>query len=61
MAHYYDYRSTKDVDAGWTEEATKEIEKSIIDVLDETSSPFGAVSIRRFGDVVSVDLSEDHC
>lgn len=59
LAHYYDYRATKDVDAWWTEEATEEIKKSIIKVLNEALNYFGSVSVRRFGDVVSVDLSQN--
>jgi len=58
LAHYHDYRTTKVVDAWWTSEATEKNKQDIIDFLKTTLENFGDVSIRRFGDVVSVDLRQ---
>lgn len=58
LAHYFDYRSTKDVDAWWTVDATEKIKNQVINFLKTTLKEFGEISIRRFGDVVSVDVKE---
>jgi len=59
LAHYYEYRTTKDVDAWWTLEATPEAQKSIIALLIGILEKYGEVKVRRFGDVVSIDLIQD--
>jgi len=56
LAHYYEYRTTKDVDAWWTNEATERDKNKIVEILETTLTKFGEVTTRRFGDVVSVDL-----
>ena len=33
LAHYHEYRSTKDVDAWWTIETTKRQQQDVIDIL----------------------------
>lgn len=58
LAHYHDYRTTKDVDAWWSYKATEKDKKSVIEVIKTTLENFGEVSIRRFGDVVSIDLRQ---
>ncbi|HEX9653887.1 MAG TPA: nucleotidyl transferase AbiEii/AbiGii toxin family protein [bacterium] len=55
---YHEFRSTKDVDAWWTSEATAKEQKEVIEVLRKTLEKFGEVKLRRFGDVVSLDLYE---
>ena len=56
LAHYFEYRTTKDIDAWWTENAGENEKKAVISLLENTLKNFGDVSIRRFGDVVSIDL-----
>ncbi|MFZ5516768.1 MAG: nucleotidyl transferase AbiEii/AbiGii toxin family protein [Candidatus Zhuqueibacterota bacterium] len=59
LAHYYDYRTTKDVDAWWTVDATEKIKSQVINLLKTTLEDFGEISVRRFGDVISVDVKEN--
>jgi len=56
LAFYHDFRTTKDVAAWWTSEATEKSKQSVISLLEKTLARFGEVKIRRFGDVVSLDL-----
>lgn len=49
-------RATKDVDAWWTRESTEEEQQEVVAVLENTLARSGKVEIRRFGDVVSLDL-----
>lgn len=58
LAHYHEYRSTKDVDAWWTIETTGHEQQEVINVLKKTLEDFGVVEVRRFGDVVSLELSQ---
>jgi len=58
LAFYHDFRTTKDVDAWWTSEATEKSKQSVISLLEKTLARFGEVKIRRFGDVVSLDLHQ---
>jgi len=58
LFHYHAYRTTKDVDAWWTEDATEKNQQEIVRVLENRLSAHGSVQTRRFGDVVSVDLSD---
>lgn len=58
LAHYYEYRSTHDVDAWWTAEASTEDQRQVVHALREALSPFGAVRVRTWGDVVSVELQQ---
>lgn len=58
LLHFLDYRSTNDLDAWWQREATgterREVEEAVIAAL----SAHGEVRIRRWGDVVSIELLE---
>lgn len=56
LFHYHEYRDTKDIDAWWSEQATEEIKNKIVNEIKETLLKHGEVKIRRFGDVVSVEL-----
>ena len=58
LAHYYEYRPTHDVDAWWTAEANAADRKRVVSVLQETLAPFGAVQVRTWGDVISVELEQ---
>jgi hypothetical protein len=56
LALYHEFRSTKDVDAWWTSESTEADRQNVIQMLEKTLEKFGEVEVRRFGDVVSLDL-----
>jgi predicted nucleotidyltransferase component of viral defense system len=58
LMHYVDYRSTQDVDAWWTDDITAEQQKAVIEAIADSLRPFGLVTTRRWGDVVSVELEE---
>lgn len=59
LFHYHEYRKTKDIDAWWSDQATEKIKIEIIKLIEETLSRHGQVEIRRFGDVVSLELMKD--
>jgi hypothetical protein len=56
LLHYLDYRSTHDVDAWWAPSAPPEERERVITVVAETLQADGEVRIRRWGEVVSVEL-----
>lgn len=56
LAHYFEYRSTHDVDAWWVEPVTSEVRRRVARVLVETLQPYGEVRTRAWGDVVSIEL-----
>jgi len=58
LAHYYEYRSTHDVDAWWTAEAGMEDQQQVVRAIREALSPFGAVQVRTWGEVVSGELRQ---
>lgn len=60
LAHYHEYRMTKDIDAWWTENAGEKEKEEVVRRLETTLAGFGDVQLRRFGDVVSVDLRKDN-
>jgi hypothetical protein len=60
LAHYFEYRGTKDVDAWWAESATRAERAATIKVLEQALQPFGEVRQRAWGDVVSVELQIEH-
>jgi hypothetical protein len=59
LLHYLDYRPTHDVDAWWDASATMEEQRRVIGVIQATLEAFGAVGIRSWGDVVSVELLQE--
>jgi hypothetical protein len=59
LLHYLDYRTTADADAWWTEAATPERQREVVDVLTATLAQHGQVRMRAWGDVTSVELQED--
>lgn len=59
LFHYLDYRPTQDVDAWWSERLTQDKKQEVIETLRRTLSDFGAVSMRAWGDVVSIELTLD--
>ena len=59
LFHYLDYRPTHDVDAWWSESATEGQKQAVVQVLETSLSGFGNVRVRAWGDVVSVELSQE--
>lgn len=59
LAHYHEYRTTKDIDAWWRDDAGEKERESVTKLLEKTLEKFGEVSLRRFGDVVSIDLHKE--
>ncbi len=59
LMHYYEYRSTFDVDAWWQLDTSSSEKKIVIQTLEKVLTQFGAVRTRRWGDVVSVELLEE--
>lgn len=59
LFHYLDYRSTHDVDAWWSDSLTDLQKQAVIGVVESALSGFGRVNVRAWGDVVSVELSQN--
>ena len=59
LLQYLDYRPTRDVDAWWGENVTPEEMQAVEAVVVRTLEAVGEVSIRRWGDVLSVELSQE--
>jgi predicted nucleotidyltransferase component of viral defense system len=57
LMHYYEYRSTNDVDAWWESDATADERHNIVNLIEKTLRPYGEVHTRTWGDVVSVELN----
>jgi predicted nucleotidyltransferase component of viral defense system len=60
LFHYLDYRTTHDVDAWWNETVTVQDKNLISATLEKTLSKFGKVKVRKWGDVVSIELVEEN-
>jgi hypothetical protein len=60
LSLYHEFRSTKDVDAWWTPEVGENDKESVINLIKTTLEKFGTVAVRRFGDVVSLDLRQEN-
>ena len=58
LLHYLDYRSTHDVDAWWTPDSSPDERRRVVEVLESALAVHGEVRIRRWGEVVSVELRE---
>lgn len=59
LFHYLDFRSTHDVDAWWSDSATESQRQSVVNTLQISLSKLGRVSVRSWGDVVSVELLKE--
>ena len=59
LMHYFEYRSTYDVDAWWQPETTSAEQQQVISVLEAALNPFGSIRTRAWGDVVSIELKTD--
>lgn len=58
LSHYLDYRETHDVDAWWSEDTSSTQRDDVIRCIEEVLRPFGKVRTRRWGEVVSIELSD---
>ena len=56
LLHYHDYRPTDDIDAWWEDAATDGDRQQVIDVIRDALETVGAVRVRTWGDVVSIEL-----
>lgn len=59
LFHYLNYRSTHDVDAWWSIHLTAEQKREVTQNIETTLNTFGSVRIRAWGDVTSIELSQD--
>jgi hypothetical protein len=59
LFHYYDYRPTHDVDAWWNEDVTESKKQAVVQVLQSSLDRFGVVRVRSWGDLTSVELSQE--
>jgi len=59
LFHYVDFRPTYDVDAWWSWALTEAQKQEVTRTLETTLAAFGLVHIRSWGDVVSIELSQD--
>ena len=59
LFHYYDYRPTHDVDAWWLDDVTEAQKKEVVQVLQSTLERYGVVRVRSWGDLTSIELSQE--
>jgi len=59
LLHYLDYRPTHDVDAWWETATTAADRQRVVEAIQATLTACGEVRVRRWGDVVSVELSRE--
>ena len=58
LLHYHDYRPTHDVDAWWVN-ATEQDRQRVVRTITKALEPLGAVTVRSWGDVVSIEVQDD--
>jgi len=58
LAHYHEYRPTRDVDAWWRQPVSREDRDAVVAVLSGALEAFGIARTRAWGDVVSVELEQ---
>lgn len=56
LMHYYEYRTTHDVDAWWMPSTSQAERQAIVTLLETTLAPFGEVRTRKWGEVASIEL-----
>jgi hypothetical protein len=59
LMHYFEYRSTHDVDAWWSPSVTQSERRVITTLLEATLAPLGEVRTRMWSDVTSVELRRE--
>lgn len=60
LAHYFEYRTTRDVDAWWIEPVTGQQREQVVRTLEGALRSFGQVRTRSWGDVLSVELIQQN-
>lgn len=60
LFHYVDYRPTQDVDAWWSQTVTEAQKKEVIYAIQSELESFGRVFTRSWGDVTSIELSQNN-
>ncbi len=58
LSLYHEFRTTKDIDAWWTLDVSENNRESTIDLIKTILENYGSVTIRRSGDVVSLNLRQ---
>lgn len=58
LLHYLDYRPTHDVDAWWDKDTTPQEREAIVQVIEDVLRSWGAVDVRAWGEVTSIELAE---
>jgi hypothetical protein len=58
LLHYLDYRPTRDIDAWWQPDVTAEMQQRVLDAVEHALAPYGDVSRKQWGEVVSVELAQ---
>jgi hypothetical protein len=59
LLHYLDYRPTHDLDAWWEPSATTEEREQVLRTVQAALEPFGQVHKRVWGDVTTIELTQD--
>jgi len=59
LAHYHEYRPTRDVGAWWREPISREKRAAVVEVLEKTLKTFGSLRTRAWGDVTSVEVEKE--
>jgi len=59
LLHYLDYRPTFDVDAWWSSDFSTAQQELVIKTIEATLQPLGQVRQRRWGEVISLELTTD--
>jgi len=59
LLHYLDYRPTFDVDAWWSPDLSTSQQELVIKTIEATLQPLGQVRQRRWGEVISLELTTD--
>lgn len=59
LLHYLDYRPTHDIDAWWAMPLTTGEQEQVLGIVESALAPFGEVSRRLWGDVVSIELRQE--
>jgi hypothetical protein len=59
LAHYFEYRSTRDLDAWWVEPLSAGEQAEVIRTTSDALVRFGQVRVRSWGDVVSIELARE--
>ncbi|MEW6280012.1 MAG: nucleotidyl transferase AbiEii/AbiGii toxin family protein [Candidatus Eremiobacterota bacterium] len=59
LMHYHEYRPTSDLDAWWDEDADEGQRKRVLQTARGALESAGTVSVRQWGEVASVELSQE--